>query len=270
MTSPHPGPKSVRTVDTDSDKGKTDGKSMLRQKDRERYQRQIGLPEIGEQGQKRLGRSRVLLAGLGGLGSVLAASLCAAGVGFLRIADRDRVELSNLNRQILHWTADIGREKTVSAGEKLAAFNPEVVLEPRQIAIAEDTVQELLRDCQIIVDGTDNLESRRVLNRASLKTGLPFIHGGINGFNGMLSTFIPGRTPCFECLFSEFGGGSGCPSVLGATAGIVGSLQSLEALKYLLGMHAELLTGRLLIVQGRSMTFRKIRLEPNPACPECG
>jgi adenylyltransferase/sulfurtransferase len=243
---------------------------MLSPENRKRYQRQIGLSEIQEQGQEQLGRSRVLLVGLGGLGSAIAASLCAAGVGFLRIVDSDRVELSNLNRQMLHWTGDVGREKTTSAREKLAAMNPEVVLDPRQIVVTRETVLELLRDCQVIIDGTDTLASRRILNRASLKTGLPLIYGGINGFNGMLSTFIPGRTPCFECLFSTFGDIPEPPSVLGATAGMVGSLQSLEAIKYLLGMHEHLLAGRLLLVQGRSMAFREIRLEPNPACPECG
>ncbi|MFW6054774.1 MAG: HesA/MoeB/ThiF family protein [Thermodesulfobacteriota bacterium] len=242
---------------------------MQDHRDQRRYQRQMGLPEIGEQGQKRLARSRVFVGGLGGLGSVISTYLCAAGVGFLRIADRDRVEISNLNRQILHWAKDVGREKTVSAREKLAALNPETEIETHNLEIDPENAAELVQGCQVIVDGTDNLETRRVLNRTSLDLDLPFVHGGINGFNGMISTFVPGRSPCFECLFSEFGSPASPPPVLGSVAGVVGSLQSLEVIKCLLGLMDGLLIGRLLFMQGQTMAFREISLEKNPGCPEC-
>ncbi|MCF8106067.1 MAG: HesA/MoeB/ThiF family protein [Desulfohalobiaceae bacterium] len=242
---------------------------MQDQRDQLRYQRQMGLPEIGEQGQKRLARSRVFVGGLGGLGSVITTYLCAAGVGSLRIADRDRVEISNLNRQILHWTKDVGRDKTVSAREKLAALNPDAEIETHHLEIGPENAAELVQGCQVIVDGTDNLQTRRVLNRTSLDMDLPFVHGGINGFNGMISTFVPGRSPCFECLFSEFGSPSSPPPVLGSVAGVVGSLQSLEVIKCLLGLMDGLLCGRLLFMQGQTMAFREISLGKNPDCPEC-
>ena len=159
------------------------------------------MPEIGPEGQERLRAATVFLGGLGGLGSIIANYLVAAGIGNLRIVDRDRVEESNLNRQILHWTDDIGRWKSHSALRKLRRLNPECNIKAFVEEIREDTVLDLVGNASVIVDGMDNLRSRKVLNRASLRNGIPYVFGGVEGFNGMVTTFVPGETACLECLF---------------------------------------------------------------------
>ncbi|MCX5882348.1 MAG: HesA/MoeB/ThiF family protein, partial [Deltaproteobacteria bacterium] len=165
-----------------------------------RYSRQLILPEIGPQGQIKLKHARVLVAGVGGLGSVSAYYMAAAGIGSLRIADGDCVEAGNLNRQILHGTGDIGKPKTLSALEKLRNLNPYCNVEPIQKLISDETILDMVADCTVILDGTDNLNTRKILNRASILKGIPFIYGGVDGVTGMVSTFIPGRTPCLECF----------------------------------------------------------------------
>ena len=228
------------------------------------------MPEIGPEGQERLQAATVFLGGLGGLGSIIACYLVAAGIGNLRIVDRDRVEESNLNRQILHWTDDIGGFKSHSAEKKLQKLNPECNITAFVEEIREDTVHDLVGNASIIVDGMDNLESRKVLNRASLKMGIPYVFGGVEGFNGMVSTFVPGETPCLECLFpfpassekKELG-------IIGPVAGFVASLQAMETLKIVLGLSG-LLAGRLLHIQGAHMKFHEIAMEKNPDCGICG
>ncbi len=167
-----------------------------------RYNRQLILPEIGPQGQIKLKQARVLIAGVGGLGSVSAYYMAAAGIGSIRIADGDCVEAGNLNRQILHGTGDIGKPKTLSALEKLQNLNPHCNIEPIQEIISDETILDMVAGCTVILDGTDNLKTRKILNRASILKGIPFIYGGVDGFIGMATTFIPGRTPCLECFFS--------------------------------------------------------------------
>ena len=245
--------------------------STLSSDERLRYERQLILPEIGEDGQKKLRDAKVFIAGLGGLGSVSAYYMAAAGIGHLRIADRDHVTVGNLNRQILHQTGDIGRPKTESAMETLRALNPLCQIQSFQEDIRDENIMALLGDCTIILDATDNAETRRILSRASVSRNIPFIYGGVNGFNGMVSTFVPKETPCFECLFPQKANEETSETpipALGPVAGLVASVQSLEVIKLILGMEG-LLKGELLHIRGADMRFRKISISRNPECKCC-
>jgi adenylyltransferase/sulfurtransferase len=247
------------------------GEPLLSEEQKHRYQRQLSIPEIGETGQLKLGRSRVLIVGLGGLGSISSYYLTAAGVGHLRIVDSDEVGLDNLNRQLLHSTLDLNRPKIESAAEKLHRLNPECRIEPVRVHIEEKNGLVLAEGCDLILDATDNLASRHMLNRISLAKKIPLIYGGINGWNGTAATFVPGKTCCFACLFPSEDLGKqqmGIPA-LGPTAGVIASIQSVEALRILLGLNPQL-AGRLLDFQGQEIRFRTIRLEKNPDCKVCG
>lgn len=234
-----------------------------------RYARQIIIPTIGEEGQKKIKNARVLVAGAGGLGSICAYYLAGAGVGKITIADRDRVDTTNLNRQILHNTADIGMPKVLSAKKKLEALNPHCYVKPMQIEIEAENILDLVGDCEIIVDATDNIETRRVLNMASLCKNIPFIYGGVREFDGMITTFIPGLTPCFNCLFQNAESPGKTIGVAGPVPGVIGSLQTIEVLKIILGLDG-LLAGKLLFFSAINMTFREIEIAKNPDCPACG
>lgn len=227
------------------------------------------LPEVGEEGQKRLKAAKVLIVGLGGLGSVSAYYLAAAGVGLLKIVDKDHVDLENLNRQLLHHTQDIGAPKTASAYRKLHELNPLCRIEAITEEFREDTMLPLVGDCQIIVDATDNLDARICLNRASLKKRVPFIYGGVDGFSGMVTTFFPGRTACLECLFPDKTASSGKSGVIGPVPGIVAAVQSLQALKIILGLSG-LLTNVLWYINGLDMSVKTVRLSQDPECRACG
>ncbi len=235
-----------------------------------RYHRQVILPRIGEEGQRKLRESRIFLAGLGGLGSVSAYYLAAAGVGCLRAVDKDRVELGNLNRQLLHHTNNIGDAKSESAKRKLTRLNPHCRVETLCGVIDDDTVDDMVGDAHLIVDGTDNFETRKILNRVSLRKKIPFFFGGVDGLTGMTTTFIPGKTPCFECLFPEGVPHKGPPGVLGPLPGIIGSLQALAVINFLVGIDAGVLSGRMLYVDGATMSFRTIDMGRNDQCRVCG
>jgi len=235
-----------------------------------RYHRQMVLPEIGEKGQGRLKRAFVFLAGLGGLGSVSALYLTAAGVGRLRGVDKDRVEWGNLNRQLLHFTEDVGGIKAESAGNKLRSLNPRCRIEAIHETLTMENGEELVGDADLIVDGTDNVETRRILNRVSLNKGIPYVFGGVDGLTGMVTTFIPGKTPCFECLFPDDRFPKAPPGVLGPLPGIIGSIQALVAIKFLLGLPHGLLESRLLYVDGAALSFRTIEMGRNNKCRVCG
>ncbi|MDI6895948.1 HesA/MoeB/ThiF family protein [Methanocella conradii] len=232
-----------------------------------RYDRQIMLRGIGEEGQMKLKGTRVFVAGCGGLGSPVAYYLAAAGFGSLVLADMDIVDLSNLNRQILHWDSNIGEKKVKSAYEKLAQLNPEIEVNPLDMEINEFNVYEVTKGCDVIVDCLDNFEARYLLNRASLKHGIPFIHASIWGMEGRVTTFVPGKTPCLECIFPKAPPQEKFP-VLGATAGVLGAIQVTEAAKVVLGIGEPLLS-RLLVYDGEYMQFHEVRLERNPECPAC-
>jgi molybdopterin-synthase adenylyltransferase len=242
----------------------------LTQEELSRYSRQIMIPEIGEEGQQKLKQSKVFIAGVGGLGSVSSYYLAAAGIGGLTIVDRDRVDYSNLNRQILHWTQDVGEWKTVSGSRKLESLNPLCSIQAIQADITEDNCETLVGDASVIVDAMDNMKTRRVLNRVSVRKGIPYIYGGVYHLDGMATVFIPGKTPCLECVFPSHESESPAtpPGILGAVPGVIACIQSIETVKLLLGF-SELLAGRLLCFCGNDMTFREFKINRNPECPVC-
>jgi molybdopterin/thiamine biosynthesis adenylyltransferase len=236
----------------------------------DRYLRQTLLPEIGPKGQERLAKACVLIAGARGLGSASAFYLAGAGVGHIKIVDNDIVEISNLNRQILHADTALGQPKALSAADRLKAFNPGIQVTGLCERITHDTITAMLKGVDIIVDGCDSYDTRQVLNRASLKHGLPYVYAGVRGFDAMVSCFVPGQTACFECLFS---GNSPAPDqpvgVIGAAPGLAGSLQAMETVKLLLGISRPL-KNRLMRISGLDMRCHCMDLTPNPACPACG
>lgn len=240
---------------------------MILGKERERYDRQIRIDGLGVEGQEKLKQARVLIAGAGGLGSPLAIYLTIAGVGNLRIVDKDEVSLSNLNRQPLYGDEDIGRKKTAAAKLKLRKLNPGTRVEAVSETITEETVSGLVDGCDLILDAVDNFPARYALNKAAIKAGVPFIYGGIYGLEGSMTTIIPGKTACLRCIFPESPSLEIFP-VLGVTAGTLGCLQAMEAIKYIVGI-GDLLTNRLLIFDGFSMKSREVKLERDPQCPAC-
>jgi len=244
---------------------------MLSGEEAQRYCRQVQLAEIGVEGQIKIRAGRVMVVGLGGLGSIAAFYLAAAGVGYLKLIDRDRVALENLNRQILHSSGDIDRPKAESAAEKLNRLNPHCRLDAVYAEVGEHNAEDLVGACSVILDATDNLAARQVLNRLSVKRKVPLVYGGICGWEGMAATFIPDRTACFGCLFPPQAESAEPepPPALGPTAGLVASLQCLETLRLLIGLPAQL-AGRLLRFSGASMEFRTLANERNPHCPVCG
>jgi molybdopterin-synthase adenylyltransferase len=241
---------------------------MLTQEEMQRYARQIMVREIGEAGQEKLKKARVLIAGIGGLGSPIALYLAAAGVGTIRIVDNDTVEMTNLNRQVVHWTADIGSNKTDSAAAKLTRLNDTINIEPVMDTIDEKSVVKLTTGIDVILDATDNLATRFLLNKAALQTGIPFIHGAVSGFEGRLTTIIPGQSPCLGCIYQTDIPKKKTP-VLGATPAVIGALQATEAVKYIVGA-GQLLVNRLLVYDGLGMRFTILNLKKDPACRYCG
>ena len=238
----------------------------------QRYARQLALPEIGLAGQQRLGRARVLIVGAGGLGSPAAYYLAAAGVGTLRIADDDVVDLSNLQRQILHATADVGRPKAASAADSLLRLNPELRVEARRCRFDRHTAGDLAADADFVIDAADNFEAKFLIADVCHELGKPYSHAGIDGFAGQTMTVLPGRTACYRCVFQAPPGGGEARAVrgpLGAVPGVVGAVQATEAVKCLLGI-GTLLTDRLLVYDALSLSFRSVALRRNEECPLCG
>lgn len=239
----------------------------LTESDKKKYDRQMMISGFGEEGQRKLKRSRAFIAGAGGLGSTSSVFLAVAGVGHLKIVDDDRIELSNLNRQILHWDRDIGRAKVDSTKEKLSQISPDVAVEVVKTTITEDNVFDLVRDTDVIVDGMDNFPTRYLLNRVAVERKIPFVHGSIYGLEGRTTTIIPGRTACLRCIFPASPPPMRFP-VLGATPGVIAVIQATEVIKYLTGI-GRLLENRLLIYDGESMKFEEISVRRNPDCPVC-
>lgn len=238
---------------------------MLSKRELARYKRQILIPEWTQSGQENLKKARILVAGAGGLGSAILTYLAVAGVGEIRVIDGDIVELSNLNRQVLHSDKDIGRSKVDSAKEKLEALNPDISVEAIKEIITKDNVFELVGDYPI-VDAMDNLPTRLLLNRVAVKKNLPLFHGAVYGFEGRATTVIPGKTACLRCLYQ--GVIPGKTPVVGVTPAVIGCIQATEVIKYILGT-GELLADRLLIYDGLSMRFSEVKLKKDPNCSEC-
>lgn len=235
--------------------------------DKTRYNRQIMIPEIGIEGQRKLKNSKVFIAGAGGLGSPISIYLAVAGVGHITMVDKDKVELSNLNRQILHWDQDINKAKSTSAMEKLKSINPSITIETKSIEIKENNVFELIDEASIILDAMDNFPTRFILNKASLKLEIPFIHGGVWGFEGRVTTIIPYKTACLRCFTKAVPPKETFP-VLGITPGIIGIIEATEAIKYITGF-GKLLENRLLVFDGELLKFHEIIIEKDPECKEC-
>jgi adenylyltransferase/sulfurtransferase len=223
---------------------------------------------FGDVGQEKLKQAKVFIAGAGGLGSPVAIYLAVAGVGQIRIVDRDVVELSNLNRQILHWDKDVTRGKAESAGDKLRQMNSDIKIETIAESITEDNILELVGDCQLIVDAMDNFPTRYLLNKAALSRNIPFFHGSVHGLDGMASTIIPGETACLRCIFPEPPPAAIFP-VLGVTPGIIGIIQATEVIKYIVGI-GELLKNRLLVWDGLITHFGELIVNKDPQCRDCG
>jgi molybdopterin/thiamine biosynthesis adenylyltransferase len=234
--------------------------------DRYSYSRQIAV--IGEEGQDRLKQARVLIAGMGGLGSVLASYLAMSGIGFLRIVDNDKVDESNLNRQFLYWPEDVAKDKTAAIAGKLTVMNPSCQIEAVSRTIDDLTVENMVFDVHLIVDALDNYATRHVLNRAAVKHEIPLFHGAVRGFYGQAITVIPGRTACMRCIFAE-----GFPRetfpILGPTCGVIASVQATEVIKYITGIGA-LLIDRMFVWNGRVSEAEVIDVERNPDCSVCG
>lgn len=238
---------------------------MLDQNELIRYDRQILIPEFGEKSQKKLKSSRVLIAGVGGLGSNSAMMLTAAGIGHLDIVDYDMVHLSNLNRQLLYCEDEIGEKKVFVAQKKLARLNSTITITPAFIKIDRENVLDLIKDAQVVIDGLDNSATRLIVNEACVKKKIPFIYGGVSRFRGMITTIIPGVTPCLACLNPEGMSGLG---VLGGTPAIIANFQVFEAIKLIIG-HKPSLAGRLLLFNGNEMRFRFYDIERNKNCSVC-
>src|SRR5271169_1278271 len=239
-----------------------------------RYSRHLIMPEVGMEGQLKLKAARVLCIGAGGLGSPLALYLAAAGVGTLGIVDFDVVDYTNLQRQIIHTTADVGRKKLDSAAEKLKAINPFLNIRKFETRLSSDNALELFREFDIIADGTDNFPTRYLVNDACVITGKPNVYGSIFRFEGQASVFATKEGPCYRCLYSEPPPPGLVPScaeggVLGILPGLVGVIQATEVIKLILGS-GEPLIGRPLLVDSLNMHFRELKLRKNPDCPVCG
>lgn len=240
---------------------------MLTRDELKRYNRQIIMRGFGEEGQEKLKKAKVIVAGGGGLGSPSSIYLAVAGVGTIRIIDHDRIELSNLNRQILHWDKDIGRNKVDSAAEKLSQLNSSVNVEAIEETINEDNVSELVDGFDVIVDAMDNLPTRYLLNKAAIEKRIPFIHGAIYGLEGRAITIIPGETACLSCIYKGLTPKGKFP-VVGVTPAIIGCIQATEAIKYIVGI-GKLLTNRLLVYDGLSMKFMELTVKRDSNCEYC-
>ncbi len=240
----------------------------------ERYSRHIILKEVGGKGQQKLLESKVLIIGAGGLGAPIALYLAAAGIGTIGIADADDVELSNLQRQVIHFTPDIGKPKVLSAKEKIQAINPDVQVRTYHEWINAANIMEIIRDYDFVVDGTDNFAAKFLINDACVLAGKPYSHGGILQFVGQTITVLPGESACYRCIFPTPPPKDAIPTcsqagVIGVLPGVIGSIQATEAIKFLLGK-GELLAGRLLMYDALKMKFRDVAIKRNSHCPLCG
>jgi adenylyltransferase/sulfurtransferase len=243
--------------------------TQLTDYDRARYHRQMLLPGWGEEGQTRLKSATVFIAGAGGLGSPVALYLAVAGVGEIRVCDADTVELSNLNRQLLHTDARIGQPKAESAAATLREWNPTITIVPECTLLSENVVEQVVGKPHIAVDCLDNYETRYVLNAYCLAKRIPLVHGAIWGLTGQVTFLSPPETACLRCLVPEPPPSRATFPVVGVTPGVTGCLQAMEVLKFLAGVGTTL-KGRLLLFEGEDMTFDTFRIQRVKACPDCG
>lgn len=241
---------------------------MLTERERIRYARQLMMPRIGEEGQRKLKHSHVLVAGMGGLGSLSSFYLTCLGIGNLTLIDCGSVELSDLNRQILYNERDLGLKKADVAYQRLSLLNSDVQIDSISEKITSENVSGLMKEVEIVIDGTDNFETRLLLNKACFEKKIPYVYGGIFGFKGKITTFLPGRTPCFECLYQGQEEMIQTVPVVGPIPGLIATLQVLEVLKVILGM-GDLLAGRLLSFDGETMAFNYLDIMRRSECKIC-
>ncbi|WP_339133138.1 MAG: molybdopterin-synthase adenylyltransferase MoeB [Candidatus Electrothrix sp. GW3-4] len=240
----------------------------------DRYSRHIILQDVGPEGQAKLMGAKVLVVGAGGLGSPIALYLAAAGVGTIGIVDADVVEISNLQRQVIHFSSDIQRPKVDSAAEKMRAINPDIEVNSYKLYLNASNIKEIISDYDFVLDGTDNFATKFLVNDACVMAGIPFSHGGILRFDGQTMTVLPGRSACYRCSFRQPPPPEAVPScsqagVLGAIAGMLGTIQAAEALKFITGAGI-LLTDTLLTFDAKTMHFRRVDLKKRSDCPLCG
>ena len=246
----------------------------LREDQIERYSRQIILPSVGGKGQEKLLAAKVLIIGAGGLGSPCALYLASAGIGKIGIVDSDKVELNNLQRQILHSTKDVGRAKVESAKDRLSGINQDVEVVPYNIRLTSENILDIIKEYDIIVDGSDNFPTRYLVNDACVLAKKPLSHGGIFRFDGQAITILPHKSACYRCLFASPPPPGLVPScqeagILGAVAGAIGIIQANEVLKYVLEI-GTLLAGKLLVFNALDSSFRQVKVPKDPKCPVCG
>ena len=241
---------------------------MLTTDDRERFQRQIAIQEIGVKGQCRLKQARVLIAGAGGLGSPVAIYLAVAGVGELCIVDHDTVALSNLNRQILYGVEDIGMRKADAARQTLKRLTSSDAVKTVAATLTAANIEKIAAGFDVIVDALDNLSTRYVLNQAAISQGVPLIHGAVDGFEGRAMTILPGQSACLHCMHQGRIPEKSVP-VIGVTPAVIAGIQATETIKYLTGI-GELLNGRMVFYDGLALTFEEFQVKRNPDCPVCG
>ncbi|UFS69168.1 molybdopterin-synthase adenylyltransferase MoeB [Geomonas sp. RF6] len=239
-----------------------------------RYSRHILLKEVGGKGQRKLLNGKVLIIGAGGLGAPIALYLAAAGVGQIGIADADEVDLSNLQRQVIHFTPDVGKAKVLSAKEKMLAINPDLNVKTYQEWVSAANIREMIEEYDFVIDGTDNFAAKFLINDACVLAGKPYSHGGILQFDGQTMTVKPGESACYRCIFPDPPPKEAIPTcsqagVIGVLPGVLGTLQATEAIKFLLGA-GDLLTGRLLTYSALRMRFREIPVKKSAKCPICG
>lgn len=244
-------------------------KPCLTDKELLRYDRQLIIPGWGIEGQLKLKRSKVVVIGAGGLGSPVSMYLTAAGVGNLVIIDRDKYELSNLNRQLLGWQKDVGQPKAMAAKEKLEALNSDINIEAITTEITEESVQGLLEGANVVVDGTDNWAVRFIANEECVRQRITFVHAGVQGFFGQVTTIIPMEGPCLRCIIPKPPPDVKRFPVVGVTPGFFAMLEAMEVLKAIVGL-GSLLVGKVLIFNGEDMTFDILEVQRNPNCPVCG
>ena len=247
--------------------------TVLTAEQKQRYSRHLLIPEVGADGQAKLLDSKVLLIGAGGLGSPASLYLAAAGVGTIGIVDFDVVDLSNLQRQVVHTSDRVGERKVESARKTINALNPDVTVVAHEEMLVAENVERIIRGYDVILDGTDTFETRYILNDAAVAAGIPVVHASVFRFEGQLTTFIPYEGPCYRCLYPtppppELAPGCSVAGVLGVVPGIMGLLQANEVLKVLLGL-GETLAGRLLLFDALESTFTELKLRRDPNCPVC-
>lgn len=239
-----------------------------------RYSRHILLPEVGGKGQKKIAQAKIFIVGAGGLGSPAAFYLAAAGVGTIGLIDGDLVDLSNLQRQVIHQTPDVGRPKVISAKEKIEAINPDVKVLTYEDRLTAKNALDLIKGYDVVIDGVDNFPAKFLINDACFFTEKPLIHGGILRFDGRVTTIVPKQSACYRCVFKQPpppGLVASCQEagVIGVLAGVIGTVQATEALKLVLGIGRPL-TNRMLDFDARKTSFREIKVKRNPHCPLCG